>query len=85
MCVQYFIFTHSKTDVKNKYITLGVYDLSSNSETWRKKYPMKTIVVNKDYLALIEFEGVDFSFNPKLKPICLPETNSTDGTLIVLG
>ena len=63
-----------------------MYDQSLDSETWRREYPAKTIVINDMYeIALIEFDGVDFSLNPTLMPICLPETSSTDGTLIVTG
>ena len=79
-----FIFIYSNKEIKDKKLTLGVYDLSSNSETWRKEYPVKKIVMhNSTDIVLVEFDGLDFTLNPTLKPICLPETKSTDGTLIV--
>ena len=82
----YFIHIYSDTDLADKKLTLGVYDQSSNSETWRKEFNPKTIVINDKYdVALIEFDGVDFSLNSTLRPICLPESSSTDGALIVTG
>ena len=77
-----YLLNFSNTEVKNKTIILGAYDLTSTTETWRKEYPVKTIVSHNTANTLVEFDGVDFTLNPKLKPICLPETESTDGTLI---